>query len=74
MRHAEMRANMNAEYETADYFLYGLILNRVLSAIDAALLARDHNSAIRLQGDLRLEREPDGRLGYVSTAKMSIRF
>jgi hypothetical protein len=73
-RHAEMRANMNAQYETADYFLFGLILNRVLSAIDAVLLAKDHNSAIRLQGNLRLEREPDGRLGYVSSAKMSVRF
>jgi hypothetical protein len=74
MRHAEMRANMNAQYETADYFLFGLILNRVLSAIDAVLLTKDHNSAIRLQGDLNIEREPDGRLGYVPTAKMSIRF
>lgn len=73
-RHAEMRANMNAQYETADYFLFGLIINRVLSAIDAVLLARDHNSAIRLHGDLHLEREPDGRLGYVSSAKMSVRF
>ncbi|HEY6172666.1 MAG TPA: hypothetical protein VIX80_10450, partial [Candidatus Kapabacteria bacterium] len=53
-RHAEMRANMNAQYETADYFLFGLIINRVLSAIDAVLLARDHNSAVRLHGDLRL--------------------
>jgi hypothetical protein len=73
-RHAEMRANMNAQYETADYFLFGLIINRVLSAIDAVLLARDHNSAVRLHGDLRLEKEPDGRLGYVSSAKMTVRF
>lgn len=73
-QHASMRANMNAQYETADYFLFGLILNRVLSAIDAVLLAKDHNSVIRLQGNLRLEREPDGRLGYVSSANMSVRF
>lgn len=73
-RHAEMRANMNSQYETADYFLFGLIINRVLSAIDAVLLARDHNSAVRLQGSLRLEKEPDGRLGYVSSAKMTVRF
>ncbi|HEY6172055.1 MAG TPA: hypothetical protein VIX80_07350, partial [Candidatus Kapabacteria bacterium] len=73
-RHAEMRANMNAQYETADYFLFGLIINRVLSAIDAVLLARDHNSAVRLHGDLRLKKEPDGRLGYVSSAKMTVRF
>lgn len=73
-RHAQMRANMNAQYESADYFLFGLIINRVLSAIDAVLLARDHNSTIRLQGNLRLEREQDGRLGYISSAKMSVRF
>lgn len=73
-RHAEMRANMNAQYETADYFLFGLIFNRVFSAVDAALLAKDHNSAIRLQSSIRLVREPDGRLGYVSTAKMQVKF
>jgi len=73
-QHATMRANMNAQYETADYFLFGLILNRVLSAIDAVLLTKDHNSAIRLQGSLQFEREPDGRLGYVSSAKMQVRF
>lgn len=73
-RHAEMRANMNAQYETADYFLFGLIVNRVLSAIDAVLLTRDHNSAIRLQSDLRLEPDARGMMRYVSTASLSVRF
>jgi hypothetical protein len=73
-RHAEMRANMNETYITADYFLYGMILNRVLSAIDAVLLAKDHNSAVRLQGELQTYHLPDGRLGYVPTAKLNVRF
>jgi hypothetical protein len=51
-----------------------MILNRVLSAIDAVLLTKDHNSAVRLQGELQTKHMPDGRLGYVPTAKINVRF
>ena len=73
LRHADMRANMNYQYEIADYFLFGLILNRVLSAVDAVLLTKDHNSALRLQGELRTMDGPSGK-EFIPTAKMRLRF
>ncbi len=69
-RHADMRANMNQQYDIAGYFIWGMVLNRVLSAIDAVLLARDHNSAIRLEGELVRKPFPNGLIGYVPTAKL----
>ncbi len=73
-RHAEMRANMNYQYDNAQNFLYGLIINRVLSAIDAVLLTKDHNSSIRLHGELQTRHTSDGRLGFVPTANINVRF
>ncbi len=69
-RHADMRANMNYQYDAADYFLWGMLLNRVLSAIDAALLAKNHNSAIHVQGELVRRPLSNGLMGYVPTAKL----
>lgn len=69
-RHSQMRADMNYQYEVADYFLWGMLVNRILSAIDAAILAKNHNAAIRLQGDLIQRPFPNGQLGYVPTAKL----
>ncbi len=69
-RHADMRANMNYQYDAADYFLWGMLLNRVLSAIDAALLAKDHNSAVHIQGELVRRPLSNGLMGYVPTAKL----
>ncbi|MDP4237697.1 MAG: hypothetical protein Q8919_14735 [Bacteroidota bacterium] len=73
-QHAYMRENMNHQYEIADYFLYGLFLNRILSAIDAVLLAKDHNSPIHLEGELQERRYPDGALGFMPTAKIRYTF
>lgn len=73
-RHAFMRENMNHQFEIADYFLYGLFLNRILSAIDAALLARDHNTPFHLEGELQERRYPDGMMGFVPTAKLKYTF
>jgi hypothetical protein len=64
---------MNYQYEIADYFLFGLILNRVLSAIDAVLITKDHNSNLRLQGELRTLEGPGGK-EFVPTAKLRLRF
>ncbi len=72
--HKNKRGNMNYQYEVARYFVFGLVANRVLSAIDAALLARDHNSAIRLEGELQQTRYPDGTLGFIPTAKIRYTF
>jgi hypothetical protein len=74
MRAAIMREDLNHQYEVGDFFLYGVILNHVLSAIDASLVAHDHNATVRLQGSL--ERVPyiDGALGYVPTAHLQYRF
>jgi hypothetical protein len=73
-RHAEMRENMNQQYEIASYFLYGLFLNRVLSAIDAVLLAKDHNSPLRLEGQLRQSQYPNGAMGFIPTANIRYKF
>lgn len=71
---ANMRADMNHQFEVANDFLYGLILNRILSAIDAALLAKDHNSAIHLEGELRQSRYLNGMTGFIPTARMTYTF
>ena len=74
IRHADMRANMNDQYGVATFFLYGIIVNHVLSAIDAALLARDHNSNLRLQVELRNRPLPDGSMGYIPSADFTFTF
>ncbi|MEP7235299.1 MAG: hypothetical protein ABI778_08385 [Ignavibacteriota bacterium] len=73
-RAADLRGNMNYQYQVADYFLYGLFLNRILSAIDAVLLARDHNTPIHLEGELQKKQLPGGAYGYIPTAKFLFRF
>lgn len=71
---ANMRAEMNHQYEIADDFLYGLFLNRILSAIDAVLLAKDHNTPIHLEGALQQKQYLDGTMGFIPTAKLQYRF
>jgi hypothetical protein len=73
-RYIDLSANTDHQYEIANDFLYGIILNHVLSAIDAALCAKDHNSAIRLHGELHQVRYPDGTLGYMPTAGIEMKF
>jgi hypothetical protein len=73
-RHAVMRDNMNRQYEIAQTFIWGIFLNHALSAIDAVLLAHDHNNALRVDGETRYRTMPDGRSGYEMKANMSIRF
>lgn len=68
------RAELNSEYDIGRIFLYGIFLNHALSAIDAALLARDHNSALRLHGDIIERPLPDGTLGFVPAARIEYRF
>jgi hypothetical protein len=73
-RHAVMRYNMNYQYEVAQGFIWGIFLNHALSAVDAVLLAHDHNSALRVEGDAKYRTMPDGRMGYQMKAGMSYRF
>jgi hypothetical protein len=73
-QHSIMRDEMNREYEIATNFLYGIFLNHVLSAIDAVLLANDHNSAIRVQGEIKLESLPGGSMEFQSHARLMYRF
>ncbi len=73
-QHAWMRDNMNHQYEIADYFLYGLFLNRILSAIDAVLLAKDHNTPVHLEGELMQHHYLDGTMGFIPTAKLRYTF
>ncbi len=69
-----MRADANVQADVANIFLYGIMLNHVLSAIDAALLARDHNSPLRLHSDLMEFPLPNGAMAYVPTANIEYRF
>ena len=69
-----MRAGAQHQADIANDFLFGIILNHVLSAVDAALLARDHNSAIALHGDLIEHPYPDGTMGFIPTANIEYRF
>jgi hypothetical protein len=73
-RHAFLRADMNQQFEIANDFLYGMLLNRVLSVIDAALLAKDHNTQIHLEGELKQHQYPDGMMGFIPTAKLRYTF
>ena len=73
-RHAYMRANMNEQYDIANYFVWGMLVNRVLSAIDAALLAKNHNSAIHLHGELVQQRLTNGYVAFIPTAKLEWHF
>ena len=74
LQHAIMRDNMNRQYEIAQTFIYGIFLNHVLSAIDAVLLARDHNNALRVSGETKYRSLPDGTMGYQIGANVSYRF
>jgi len=73
-RASEMRANMNYQYQVADYFLWGIIVNHVLSAIDASLLASSHNARLHVQGGMILRPFPDGEMGYAPTANIEYTF
>ncbi|MFI5202444.1 MAG: hypothetical protein ACHQNE_08655, partial [Candidatus Kapaibacterium sp.] len=69
-----MRADAQHQYDIARDFLFGIFLNHALSALDAALLARDHNSPIHLHGDLIERSYPDGTIGFIPTASVEYRF
>lgn len=74
LRHAIMRDNMNDQYGIAQTFVYGIIINHVLSAVDAVLLARDHNSPIRVESETRLRRLPDATQEIRTDARIQVRF
>ncbi len=71
---AVMRANMNDQDGYASLFLYGIIANHILSAIDAAILAVDHNSRLHLHGDLIRRPYPGGVFGYAPQASLELKF
>ncbi len=71
---SSMRADAQHQYDIANDFLFGIFLNHALSAIDAALLARDHNTPIRLHGDILFRPYPDGTMGMIPTANIEYRF
>ena len=73
-RASDMRANMNDQYGTATYFLWGAIANHILSAIDAAILASDHNARLRLHGEIIQKPNSFGSLDIIPTANIEFRF
>ena len=71
---SDMRASAQHDADISRNFLFGIFLNHALSAIDAALLARDHNTAIELHGSLLPRPYPDGTMGMIPTAQIEYRF
>ncbi|MFA6234363.1 MAG: hypothetical protein WC824_09325, partial [Bacteroidota bacterium] len=74
MYYAGIRGEANDHYNTADTILNLIILNHVLSAIDAAWAAARFNKFVDLYSSAQLQRLPDGRADLVATAKFSVRF
>jgi hypothetical protein len=74
IRAGAMSTAMNDQYGIADGFLYAIFVNHILSAIDAALLASDHNSRIHLQGSVVRRPRFDGTMGYMPTANLQLTF
>jgi hypothetical protein len=72
--YAGIRGEANDHYNTADTILNLIILNHVLSAIDAAWAAARFNAFAELYSSARLQRLPDGRADIVATAQFSVRF
>lgn len=73
-RAAIMRDNMNTQYGIAESLVWGIIINHILSAVDAALLAADHNANLRLHGDVIIRPGTNGSFGYVPTANIQLTF
>lgn len=72
--YSDMRGDANSHYDTADLLVNLLILNHVLSAVDAAWAAARFNEHIELHSGAQLERLPDGRAGLAASACFSVRF
>ncbi|MBE0645372.1 MAG: hypothetical protein IH600_14915 [Bacteroidetes bacterium] len=72
--YAGLRGEANDHYNTADTILNLIILNHVLSAIDAAWAAARFNQFVELYSHAQLQRLPDGRADLVASAQFSIRF
>ncbi len=72
--YAGIRGEANDHYNLADTFLNLIILNHVLSAIDAAWAAARFNQFVDLYSHAQLQRLPDGRADLVASARFSIRF
>lgn len=67
------RGKANDFYNTADTILNLIILNHVLSAIDAAWAAARFNKFVDLYARAQLQRLPDGRAELAAAAHFSIR-
>lgn len=69
-----LRGDANSHYDTADLIVNLLILNHVLSAVDAAWAAARFNQYVELHSGAGLERLPDGRPDLAARATFSLRF
>ena len=72
--YASERGKANDFYNTADTILNLIILNHVLSAIDAAWAAARFNKFVDLYASTRLLRLPSGDAALHTTAQLSVRF
>ena len=69
-----LRGEANDYYNTADTILNLIIINHVLSAVDAAWAAARFNKFAELYARSHLERTPAGQLDIRTTAQLSFRF
>jgi hypothetical protein len=72
--YAGERGKANDYYNTADTILNLIIINHVLSAIDAAWAAAQFNDFVDLYAQSRLVRTPGGQMDIQTTAQFSFRF
>ena len=69
-----LRGDANSHYDTADMIVNLVILNHVLSAVDAAWAAARFNEHVELHSGAGLQRLPDGRADLTATATFTLRF
>lgn len=74
LRYSDMRGKANDLYNIATTFSYLLVANHLLSALDAAFLAAQHNKHLSLKAYLRPTTREYGFIEFVPTATLTVGF
>lgn len=74
LEYAVMRGDANSFYDTATMWINLLMLNHVLSAVDAAWAAARFNKAVEMHSSVRVLALPGGYAELVPTATFTVHF
>ncbi len=74
LKYRDMRGKANDFYNIATTFSYLLVANHIISALDAALLASQHNKHLSLKAHLQPTPREYGFIEFVPTAVIQIDF